>query len=202
MNTEEVKVKIKITTFEELYDLAKKQFIEYEKVEGIDWKNYDFSIDTPEDQLKFKDMLQIRFIEELTEADEALRSGDMNHFKEEISDALNFFLAAMSMLGIDLNKLPKPCTSKVAFTVKVDIDFYQKKCWELVYKVGHLCNLLKNRPWSQSNYLVSMLDFNKRLVELWGEFWYFLSIWFTDLDIFEMFGKKYTVNKFRMRSGY
>ena len=40
--------------------------------------------------MKFKDMLQIRFIEELTEASMAV--DDKNHFHEEVTDVSRYFL--------------------------------------------------------------------------------------------------------------
>ena len=71
-------------------EIAKK----LEKIEGIaNWKEYSFSIDCAQDQMKFKDMLQIRFIEELTEASAA---EEYEHFWEEITDALNFFLSILN----------------------------------------------------------------------------------------------------------
>ena len=107
MNTTEIKIKHKINSFEDLYKYANKQFLEYEKIEGINnWKEYDFSIDCSQDQMKFKDMLQIRCIEELTEATHTLDNEE--HFWEEIGDSLNFFLSAYVMLGVDFNKLPSP----------------------------------------------------------------------------------------------
>lgn len=201
MNTEEVKVKVKIESFEQMYNLAKKQFIEYEKLEGVDWKTYDFSIDTPEDQLRFKDMLQIRCIEELTEAQEAI--DDINHFKEEMADALNFFLSAYIMLGVDFNTLPKVELFNFDPGLTLSKISFGNSAWGVVYKIGRLCNLLKNRPWSQSNYLVSLLDFNERLEELWVSFWD-LICWcgFSYDEVLRMFAKKYTVNQFRMRTGY
>ena len=93
MNTTDVKITGLINNFEDLYRYAKEQFLMYEELEGIgDWETYDFCIDCPEDQAKLKDMLQIRFIEELTEATKTL--DNVEHLKEELTDALNFFLSA------------------------------------------------------------------------------------------------------------
>lgn len=201
MNTEEVKVKVKLNSFEDMYKLAEKQFIEYEKIEGVDWKNYDFSIDTPEDQLKFKDMLQIRCIEELTEAYEAFRNPQ--HFREELADSLNFFLSAFIMLGVDFKTMPEIDLFTDKPKIEPDEVAFITNCWDVTYKVGNLCNLLKNRPWSQSNYLVSMLDFNKRLKILWISFWNLIKWSMVTYDeVLEMFAKKYTVNNFRRDTGY
>ena len=169
MNTLEVKIKGLIKSFDDLYKYAYKQFLEYEKLEGIEnWKEYDFSIDCSEDQMKFKDMLQIRCIEELTEATHAL--DDENHFFEEVTDSLNFFLSAYCMLGVDFKLFENPerilSNNYFDYVNLKDIrNIYTIKIgfYSIVNDIGDICNLLKNRPWTQSNYLVSMLDFNERL---------------------------------------
>lgn len=212
MNTTDVEVKGLINSFEDLYRYAKEQFIMYEKLEGIsDWDKYDFCIDCPEDQSKFKDMLQIRFVEELTEATKTI--DNVEHLKEELTDALNFFLSAYIMVGADFSKLPDPNNIlppryylengrhfKGRFE---DIIEVWAETYEVVEAVGYLCNLLKNRPWAQSNYLVSMLDFDKRLSSLWVIFWRYLHGWgLNPKTIFEMFERKFEVNKFRTQTGY
>jgi len=209
MNTTEVKFNNEIKSFDELFKCAKEQFIMYEKLEGIeDWDAYNFSIDCSADQMMFKDMLQIRFIEELTEASIAMNEND-EHFWEEIGDALNFFLSAYCMLDIDLSKLPNPdkilnryyhAHSKIKICT---LNEYSIRVYPIIEKVGYLCNLLKNRPWAQSNFLVSMIDFNERLEDLWVTFWEFLNYMrVSPTEVFEMFWKKYQVNLHRIRTGY
>ena len=225
MNTTEVKTKGIVKSFEDLWKYARKQFLEYEKLEGIpDWEEYDFSIDCSEDQMKFKDMLQIRCIEELTEATQALDNEE--HFYEEVTDALNFFLSAYCMLGVDFKKpaLEEGKTwqeiAETCLALGQGGDYLEmKKIFEnndqdakddlfvffyyIVEKIGALCNHLKNRPWAQSNYLVSMHDFNSDLKGLWICFWDVLGC--LDLSkeqIFDLFERKYLVNKFRIESGY
>ena len=209
MNTTDIKYSGQIESFNQLYKLAKDQFIEYERLEGIsNWEDYDFSIDCASDQAKFKDMLQIRFIEELTEASCSIGENE-EHFWEEMGDSLNFFLPAYIMLGVDFNNfdLPEKYLFKGIFdyskTPPENIEEFSLKAYPLIEKVGYLCNLLKNRPWAESNFLVSMYDFNERLHDLWNYFWYFMgSFLLTKDDIFEMFYKKYMVNEWRRNTGY
>ena len=90
MNILDIEVKYQIHNYKELLFYAKKQFFKYEEIEGIkNWEEYDFSIDCSEDQLKFKDILEIRFVEELTEM--TLAIDNLSHFKEELIDSFNFF---------------------------------------------------------------------------------------------------------------
>ena len=203
MNTLEINYKGKIKSFSDLFKFAKKQFVEYEKLEGRDWKEYDFSIDCAEDQMLFKDMLQIRCIEELTEATEAIN--DKDHFLEEVTDAINFFLSSYCMLDVnfdefmDLDELLKDNINPDFITYE-DCAYY---FYLIIQDIGNLCNLLKNRPWAQSNYLVSMVDFNNRLHDLWDTFW--KVIWWLGLSskkVFELFERKYEVNKWRIKTGY
>ena len=207
MNTTEIKRKYIINSFDDLYKYAMKQFLCYEKLEGIDnWKEYDFSIDCSQDQMKFKDMLQIRCIEELTEATHALDNEE--HFKEEVTDALNFFLSAYCMLGVNFKdfKDPEELIKTHLVTINKTIfgqDMIGYYFYRIINDIGDLCNLLKNRPWAQSNYLVSLYDFNLRLHKLWETFWWVLGVLnFTKEQIFEMFERKYLVNLFRISTGY
>ena len=212
MNTTEIKTKGIVKTWPDLWKYAEKQFLAYEKIEGIeDWEEHDFSIDCSEDQMRFKDMLQIRCVEELTEATHALDNEE--HFWEEITDAINFFLSAYVMLGKDLSKMPKP--TSMVFLGNSDFSFAdltaRKKreelyaaFYQIVDAIGDLCNLLKNRPWAQSNYLVSMLDFEKRAKALWIVFWSTID-WLLNgrmEKIFDLFERKYLVNDWRIKTGY
>ncbi len=203
MNTTEVVYNNDITSFKELFKKAKDQFLDYEKIEGIeDWDKYDFSIDCAEDQAKFKDMIQIRFIEELTEASISLPEPD-DHFWEEIGDSLNFFLSAYIMAFDDLNKFPIPELGNGNKHKPVSLDEFSLKAYPVIEKVGFLCNLLKNRPWAQSNYLVSLLDFQERSEDLWLSFWKFMKdLDLSPEDVFELFYRKYMVNQFRISTGY
>ena len=204
MNTLEINYKGKIKNWEDFVKAAKEQFVNYEKLEGRDWKKYDFSIDCAEDQMLFKDMIQIRCIEELTEASIAFNEGEFEHFKEEITDALNFFISSMVMIEYDMKKpsfLKNSC-SKEMFSMLDELDIHHF-FYIIIEKIGYLCNLLKNRPWAQSNYLVSLTDFNERLNDLWKEFWELIRILgFNEQEVYELFERKFEVNKWRIRTGY
>lgn len=206
MNTLEIQIKHKIKTWNDFYGTLRKQFLMYEKIEGIEnWKDYDFSIDCSEDQIKFKDMLQVRFIEELTEASEAILENEKEHFLEEITDSVNFFISAFCMLDINFFNLPNPLNylSPVKNFQIPSFNNYSLKVYPVIHNVGCLCNLLKNRPWAQSNYLVSLVDFNNRLEILWKSFWDFLGyLGIDEKTLFELIERKYLVNCWRIKTGY
>lgn len=204
MNTLDVEVNIKINNEKELLKFAKEQFEDYEKIEGIeDWSKYDFSIDCSQDQAKFKDMFQIRFIEELTEATEDKQNPD--HFYEEITDSFNFFISGLIMYGYDFEKKPlglDKLRSISSYQDLTDKDLFAET-YRIVEATGKLCNLLKNRPWSQSNYLVSMIDFEERLDNLINIYLNYLSlVGMSSEKLFDLFARKMSVNLFRIRTGY
>lgn len=205
MNTIDIKYNNEIGSFEDLYRLAIDQFLKYEEVEKRNWDEYDFSIDCAVDQAMFKDMLQIRFIEELTEASCSINEPE-EHFWEEIGDALNFFLSAYVMIDVDFNSFisPEHYLPKESHKTKIDtLDDFSLAAYPVIEKVGYLCNLLKNRPWAESNYLVSEYDFDLRLRDLWQSFWQFLGdMGLNREDIFEIFYKKYKVNEHRRSTNY
>lgn len=208
MNTLEVQVNHHIKTWGEFYQTAKEQFLAYEKLEGIpNWELHDFSIDCADDQARFKDMLEIRFVEELTEASACLDEG-VEHFLEEVTDSINFLLSAYLMAGYQpLTELPdiEPFLAKDPTQIikPASVDEMALPAYNLVHRVGWTCNLLKNRPWAQSNYLVDLLQFKERLIDLWVYFWKWIgSLGIDKKRLFDLFERKVEVNKFRIQTGY
>ena len=163
-------------------------------------KIYDFDINVYQDQQIFKDFLQIRFIEELTEA--MADTQNINHFKEEITDAFNFLVTAYSIYGWG-NDLEWHFDASVTPLEISNTSEIKELMWNIVQLVGNTCNHLKNRPWRQSQYLVDLYVFEKDLKEIWVYFNYVLSILgITPREIFEQWSLKYQVNKFRLDSNY
>ncbi len=163
-------------------------------------KIYDFDINVYQDQQIFKDFLQIRFIEELTEA--MADTQNINHFKEEITDAFNFLVTAYSIYGWG-NDLEWRFDASVTPLEISNTSEIKELMWNIVQLVGNTCNHLKNRPWRQSQYLVDLYIFEKDLKEIWVYFNYVLSLLgITPREIFEQWSLKYQVNKFRLDSNY
>lgn len=210
MNTAEVVVpeELKVHNFEDLWRLAERQFLEFEVIEGNikeptreAWKKFDFSIDCPQDQALFKDICY-RVIEELTEAEGAYLVREEDHFFEEIIDSFNFLISSYLMLHLgedDFKARDLPLPKSGQKIVKNPADY----CWPIVYRIGSLCNLLKNRPWSQTNYLVSLKDFKEREEEVWAFFLWFLGdLGITPEVLFDEFSRKLAVNLYRIETSY
>ena len=75
--------------------------------------------------------------------------------------------------------------------------------FHLVENIGLLTNLLKQRPWRESQYPVDVLTFRERWDNIWANFWLTLSfIGFGFEEFKAIWSKKYQVNKFRIESNY
>ena len=92
------------------------------------------------------------------------------------------------------------------YTTRKELPSYDdcaKYFYYIIDAIGDLCNLLKNRPWAQSNYLVSMYDFDERVKKLWIIFWNVIGwLGINKEQLFEMFERKYLVNVWRIQTGY
>lgn len=151
-----------------------------------------FDIDAYEDQEVFKKYCW-RITEELMEALEDRKNEA--HFKEELVDGFNFLIELYLLYGWGFKDLPR----------RIQLDFYsiEEKILRVVYQLGITANLLKNRQWRQSQYLVDLYRFEPRFKEIWG---YYLNIFYyigMNLnEIKELWSLKYQVNLFRIKSKY
>lgn len=158
----------------------------------------EFDINTYQDQQILKDFLQIRFIEELTEAFEDFSNKD--HFFEEIIDAFNFLLAAYIIYGYSSKDLPQWEESIPNNQISnIEGNIF----WDIVQKVGITCNHLKNRPWRKSQYLVDLYSFEPKFKSIWKEFNKLCNYFnISKKKLFEQWSLKYQVNMFRIESEY
>ncbi len=192
MNINDIKDEIEIpdniweTIFEHQLKLAEK----YNEIEGMGdlLETLDSNIHTAKGQKWIKDFAW-RCTEELAEADEALRGGHDEHFKEELIDALHFLTEMTIIAGYK----------------KIDPIYLQEKpdFWEITYELGLMCNCLKNKPWKQSQMMTDAKKFESHLVKAWFNFYTFLhNNGLSDQDIYKIYFKKKEVNKFRIKSKY
>ena len=208
MNTRDIQVKLPDdVNLYWIYEQHKKMFYKFMELEGIpNWKEYNFSIDTAADQSIFKDVLQIRFIEELTEA---TTSGTvLDHFEEEIIDSFNFLLSSLVALDKELSELPrwkdrKRNKLKLWWILRFRRNKLNAETYKVVEKVGLLTNLLKSRPWAQNQLLVDSLLFNRRLIDLWVQFNHYINWLGIDLaTLYRLWYQKSQINYFRLKTGY
>jgi hypothetical protein len=176
--------------FEEVFEKQKELKLLYEPDAKEVYANFD--IDSYEDQEYFKKVCW-RITEELMEALED--SGNPNHFKEELIDGFNFTMELYLMYGWGFEKLPK-----FVQTTTLPIN---DKVLMVIYQLGITANVLKNRQWRRSQYLVDLLIFESRFKEIWSAYLdIFYHLGMSNEDILDLWSLKYQVNLFRINSNY
>ena len=185
----------------------------------------EFDIDIYEDQMLLKEFLLERTIEEITEAYAAFRAQHYEHYLEEIVDVFNFLIETHILLEnvvvnskdhlstiYDLFKFYEKHTELSIHLYDVEnrvdpINICQDKIkpdlFDIVPYIGELTNLLKQRPWRESQYPVDLLTFKNRWCDLLNVFLLTLIRQGIGFDILSnIWSKKYQVNKFRIDSNY
>ena len=192
MNIEDFKPKI--YSLEGIF--AKQLAIKFQYEPKAEAIFLSFDIDVYEDQEVFKQYCW-RIVEELMEALED-RTNE-NHFKEEVIDGFNFLIELYLLYGWgpeDLLELEQ--LNLFEFDCTTDIQILK-----VVYQLGITANLLKNRAWRQSQYLVDMHIFEPRFKQVWKEYMkLFRIIGLFQEDISKLWSLKYQVNKFRIETNY
>lgn len=151
-----------------------------------------FDIDTYEDQEIFKRYCW-RITEELMEAMEDQQNG--NHFKEELIDGFNFMMELYLLCGWEMADFVVP--------VQTNLRPLEDKILSVIYQLGITANTLKNRQWRQSQYLVDLYTFEKRLRGLWPAYiQLFVHLGMGWKEILDLWSLKYQVNLFRINSNY
>lgn len=198
MNTENFKPLENLS----LAEIERKQMevmFQYEPSEREVFENFD--IDVYEDQETFKKYCW-RVTEELAEALED--TTHPNHFKEEIVDAFNFLMELYNLYGWSVTDLvsedikPNPDQSNIQ-----DTALLERLTMKVIKQIGLTANLLKNRKWRQSQYLVDLLIFERRFRLVWMYFKELLaSMGISDKELFDLWSLKYQVNLFRLSTHY
>lgn len=195
--------------FKEIFQRQKELFERFMLIEKLDYK--DFDINCLWDQQLLKDFLQIRFIEELTEA--TMDTNHYDHFEEEITDALNFLVEAYIIYGWNEKNLDLWLDPSKEFNSIVSIDenglmtynpmILNYYLWKTVEQVGRTCNLLKNRLWKESQYLVDLYLFEPNFKEIWNCFNQVCRlVGINKRRLWELWSLKYQVNLMRIETKY
>lgn len=190
MNTEDFKPII--YPMEKIFDLQKEVKYLYEPHSKELFKHFD--IDVYEDQEIFKTYCW-RIVEELTEALDGKENE--NHFKEELIDGFNFLLELTFLCGkgyddIKMIKYPRDV-----------FDSTENQILNTIHTIGMTANLLKNRKWRRSQYLVDMYIFEKKFIQIWQSYMDIFNIWQIDIDELKaLWSLKYQVNIFRIKTNY
>lgn len=214
MNIEDIKdeVEMPANVWKAIFDKQKEIALKYAEIEkmGDLLQTTSINPDTANGQKWIKDFAW-RFVEELTESEEARRmilspttpeireeNAKMKiHQVEELIDALHF-LTELTIIADADERI-------VNYHVNNKFDFDADKVWiDIVYNLGCMCNTLKNKPWKQTQMLTDRIKFYGYLQAVWDNFMFYLraGIGLSEEDIYNFYFKKNEVNKFRIRSKY
>ncbi len=118
-----------------------------------------------------------------------------NHFREELIDGFNFLIELYLLYGWDLKNLPS--------TIQLNACSIDEKVLNVVYQLGVTANLLKNRQWRRSQYLVDLYIFESRFKKIWENYLnIFYALGMTMEEVCDLWSLKYQVNLFRINSNY
>lgn len=195
MNTQDFKPFIK--SWEEIYALQGELQLMYRPYFKERIANFD--INTLEDQELFKKLCW-QIVEELTEAMEAKDKNEKDHVLEELIDAFNFMLELYQLYGM----APDFAWGHTyGFRKDIADENFEENILELIKTIGLAANCLKNREWRQSQYMVDLVVFEERLLNIWAMLaMLFGSIGVKEDKVRELWSLKYQVNLFRIKSKY
>ena len=211
-----------IDSLEEIVEKQKAIMFSFEP--NLEKRVEEFDIDIYEDQMLLKEFLLERAVEEITEAGAAIKANHVEHYKEEMIDVFNFLIETAIILGdqypIDLsdNEAVENYFNGEEFFGDVDtldanytdeenqvhrVSNILKALYDLIQCIGELTNLLKQRPWRESQYPVDLITFKARWKRVWLNFWLTQKYYgFNWKEFKAIWSKKYQVNKFRIESNY
>jgi len=170
----------------------------YSIIEGI--PSWPLNIDLKESQVWLKDFLW-RCTEELTEAWEAYLDDNMEHFHEELIDYLHFATELCILSGINETDV-----DNIDGEIAIDEvgDNVKAKMFGVIYELGLVGNLLKNKKWKQTQILTDIKKYRSYLITAYNTGLNLLMdcCGLSADDIYNFYFKKSEVNKFRQRSKY
>lgn len=159
-------------------------------------------------QARLKDFAW-RFMEEIAEGLESwLIEGNHEHTREELADALHFFIELSILAGMHPGMFMFNGDLKDTWKWVQRSDFPAvegRTNLELVVMyLGRAMNCLKNKPWKQTQMLTDVGYFQSQLI---NTFWSFLRLCYAygiedEVELYNLYFRKSQVNAFRIRSQY
>lgn len=170
------------------------------------------NINDKKGQARLKDFAW-RMTEEIGEAIDSLYiDHDLEHYAEELIDALHFLTEFTILSGVEPKDLMPVdynpdmgdmLTGICHLEIHDNPDGFREAMFtEHIRTMGMTCNCLKNKPWKQTMMLTDKANFTKHLKQVWFNFMALLRYEMSTDDIFLTYVKKSEVNKFRQRSNY
>ena len=174
-------------------------------------KSVPVDLDIARDQLQVKDVA-FRLISELYEATQTLEENpvDRDHFFEELSDTLHFFVALhlltntrTILMDWRVPMQTHSLGSMLNLNFDEDKDKIRLKAFYITQEVIKTTECLKNKPWKQTHLPTDQVKFQSHLRESFKLFLLLLrNLGLTEKKIYRLYWAKNEVNKFRIKSLY
>lgn len=151
-----------------------------------------------------------RVTEELTESTQALQEHAeiFSHAKEEAVDALHFLVELAIIAGIPPEFVRRHPDSGVdgleeLIATGPALGGPDSNAYAVIQEIGNAMNLLKNKPWKQTQMMTDVPRFNTYIAAAFMAFGRFCaSIGMDRNQVLDFYFRKSEVNKFRQRSQY
>lgn len=190
-----------------IFDKQRELLNKYKDIEimcgGCNMKmpSWPFNLNIFDNQRIIKDFKQ-RVLEEVAEGIEGFRKNEIEHFHEELIDALHFAVELAILSGKDYDFF-KPLSELKVRTNPIIIQNLYYKCGVVMEKFGLLCNTLKNKPWKQTQMKTDQYVYFRALKTAFDQLTNLLGyVGMSADDIYNCYFKKHKVNQFRIESKY
>jgi len=202
-----------------IFEHQKKLMIKYHAIElknGINYPSAPWNLDDRVVQYIIKDMFW-RTTEELAEAVEIIPSlfhlkkwrvfwnteVSIRHFFEELADALHFLVEASIIVGLEpRTEVEILFGPPLKFNANDDLNI-EELIADIIFSMGFAANVLKNKPWKQTQMPTDIEKFKNKLIATWRRFvilWQELGC--SQEDVYVLYIKKHNVNVWRQNTNY
>lgn len=197
------KIEIPDNIMKSFFDMQRELILKYKDVEGfknVNENGYFNTVQTKESQKVLKDMAW-RTTEELAEMCEAMElKHEQEHLLEELADSLHFLIELCLLSGIDYESFENVVANYESLATEGNLN---DSIWNYVYRLGIAENLLKNKPWKESETLSDEIMFRQRLIVAFNEFFRIPKmLGVTMEDLYVYYTRKNKVNNFRIKTKY
>lgn len=200
-----------------------EKYVKIEDSNGLRWTtDIPVNIHSGKGQSQLKDFAW-RIMEEIFEAletyfnmnrTELTKDELLLHTREELADGLHFLIELLILAGLkdfDIKKILNTYfeTIEILNSVTGITDFERIITEDIHYRVvefgiwlGRSMNLLKNKPWKQTQYNTDEERLYEYLKESLKRYILLMLTFMDPLDIMNLYFRKTDVNKFRIESNY
>ena len=167
------------------------------------------NLSIPKNQIEFKAVYQA-FVEEVSELMQFIEENKKGKIYregtlDEVADCFNFATLMFIRSGLTFNSIPAHYRWQRDKTQRFFYDDIRigKTLFNCVTKFGMVCNLLKNRPWKQSNYPLDLIEFRQKALDAYITFLDCINSFSIEEGILEKaILNKINVNYNRMKQNY